>query len=88
MTDTEELDEIATLSAPRIEIVLTPKSEHMNEGPFDCYMVLHVPDMKLPNVSLIAKDLPRKEAIMKILEIYTQLGDTQVIGKAPTPSIN
>ena len=78
------------IAAPRIQVVLTVSDESpephdgVAEGPFDAWLVLHVPDGQPPTtIALDGGPWEQAEAAMLIETIYTAIGEKF----APTRSI-
>ncbi len=87
MTD---IKQIAFLPAPRVEVLLTASDDApepkdgATEGPFDAWLVLHVPDGAPPTtIPLDGGPWNIPEALMLIETIYTAIGEKF----APTRSI-
>ena len=67
------------ISAPRIEVVLVPDSHGANVNVpttlFDIWLVLHLPDGKLPEtVRVDDGPFDREDAVMKLREIWESIG--------------
>ena len=83
--------EMAYFTAPRVEVLLTridespePDDVGWTEGPFDAWLVLHVPDGQSPTtIPLDGGPWDQVGAIMLIETIYTSMGEKF----APTQSI-
>jgi hypothetical protein len=75
------------VDAPRIQVVLTPDEKEANiNAPstlFDLWIVLHVPDGKPPTtVRVDGGPFNREGALMRLLEIYTEVCDKFVVPTA------
>lgn len=70
------------IDAPRIEVVaaVCPGGE-ADEGPYDMYLVLHVPDGRPPTIVTMptAAALDRDRAIEMMLDCWTWLGERYAI---------
>ncbi len=83
--------EMAYFTAPRVEVLLTlsdeapePDDDGGTEGPFDAWLVLHVPDGQPPTtIPLDGGPWDQVGAMMLIDTIYTAIGEKF----APTRSI-
>jgi hypothetical protein len=68
------------VAAPRIEIMLVPDSDADNlnaeSALFDLYLVLHIPDGKLPTtVRADGGPYDRHDAALKLSEMWVQIGE-------------
>ena len=64
---------MATVRAPRIEVVLTPADHQSNL--YDAWLVLHVPDGPPTTVPLDGGPFDRDAAVKLLQSIYTNLGE-------------
>jgi hypothetical protein len=71
------------ISAPRIEVALVPDSHSDNVNVpttlFDIWLVLHLPDGKIPETIRVDKGpFDREDAMMKLCEIWEYIGQKYV----------
>jgi hypothetical protein len=65
-----------TILAPRIEVVLVPVEGKGEDGPYELWLLIHVPDGKPPTtVRLAGGPYDGEQSIKAILAVYTSIGE-------------
>jgi hypothetical protein len=69
---------------PSIKVLLVP-SEELSDR-FESWLVLHLPDGKVPFETKLGKDsYSRDEAVTHLIEVFTAIGEKHAVGEAPDP---